>query len=281
MPTLDRFESLFRAAVKEQYTHTDVKLERAALITDLPEPESRRLLEQVRGSIPALAATEWELLCDGTYDDPRGLLDRIEALRLDLLCSYRHLYTRAKEWPYSLGSYVDVLAQTTSMPLLLLPHPSDRGELQERSVSDVLVLTDHITGSEELVRKAACVAPRDGKLVLVHIEDDQTFARYADIISKLPEVNTERTNDAIRDRLLQEARDYIDTAEAALTEAKPDLEVVSEVLMGHLVKQVRELVERHDVDLIALAVKDEDQLAMHGLAYPLAIEFSEIPMLLV
>ena len=36
-----------------------------------------------------------------------------------------------------------------------------------------------------------------------------------------------------------------------------------------------------EVDLLVLNTKDDDQLAMHGLAYPLAIELREIPLLLL
>ena len=37
----------------------------------------------------------------------------------------------------------------------------------------------------------------------------------------------------------------------------------------------------HGIDLLVMHTKDEDQLAMHGLAYPLAIELRDIPLLLI
>ena len=39
--------------------------------------------------------------------------------------------------------------------------------------------------------------------------------------------------------------------------------------------------KEHGVDLVVLNTKDEDQLAMHGLAYPLAIELRQIPLLML
>ena len=35
------------------------------------------------------------------------------------------------------------------------------------------------------------------------------------------------------------------------------------------------------VDLLVMNTKDEDQLAMHGLAYPLAVELRQIPLLML
>ena len=41
------------------------------------------------------------------------------------------------------------------------------------------------------------------------------------------------------------------------------------------------LIEEHEVDLLVMNTKDEDQLAMHGLAYSLAIELRAIPLLML
>ena len=60
-----------------------------------------------------------------------------------------------------------------------------------------------------------------------------------------------------------------------------EIEVVEEVRMGHRVSDVRALISKHDVDLVVFAVKDDEQLAMHGLAYPLAIELTDLPVLMV
>jgi hypothetical protein len=40
-------------------------------------------------------------------------------------------------------------------------------------------------------------------------------------------------------------------------------------------------VDEHHVDLLVLNTKDEDQLAIHGLAYPLAVELRNTPLLLL
>ncbi len=51
--------------------------------------------------------------------------------------------------------------------------------------------------------------------------------------------------------------------------------------MGHHVTQYLELVESHEIDLLVLNTKDEDHSAMHGLAYPLAVELRDTPLLML
>ena len=50
---------------------------------------------------------------------------------------------------------------------------------------------------------------------------------------------------------------------------------------GHRLEDVRSLVEERGADLLVLETKDHDQLAMHGLAYPIAIELRETPLLML
>ncbi len=40
-------------------------------------------------------------------------------------------------------------------------------------------------------------------------------------------------------------------------------------------------IDEKQVDLLVLNTKDGDQLAMHGLAYPLAVEVRQIPLLML
>ena len=51
--------------------------------------------------------------------------------------------------------------------------------------------------------------------------------------------------------------------------------------MGHHLADYKRLITEHNIDLLVLNTKDEDQLAMHGLAYPLVIELRSTPLLLL
>ena len=51
--------------------------------------------------------------------------------------------------------------------------------------------------------------------------------------------------------------------------------------MGRLVDEYRELIAKREIDLLVLHTKDDDQLAMHGAAYALAVELRGIPLLML
>ena len=51
--------------------------------------------------------------------------------------------------------------------------------------------------------------------------------------------------------------------------------------MGHYLNDYRRLLDEHEIDLLVLNTKDDEQLAMHGLAYPLTVELRETPMMLL
>ena len=53
------------------------------------------------------------------------------------------------------------------------------------------------------------------------------------------------------------------------------------VRLGRSVRDYRELVEARQVDLLVFNTKDSAQLAMHGMAYSLAVELKRVPLLLL
>ena len=59
------------------------------------------------------------------------------------------------------------------------------------------------------------------------------------------------------------------------------IQVDTVVVFGSHVGEYRRLVEEHQVDLLVLHTRDEEQLAMHGRAYPLAVELRQIPLLML
>ena len=51
--------------------------------------------------------------------------------------------------------------------------------------------------------------------------------------------------------------------------------------MGHRLSEYRRLIEAHAVDLLIMNTKDDDQLAMHGMVYPLTVCLRDIPLLML
>ena len=59
------------------------------------------------------------------------------------------------------------------------------------------------------------------------------------------------------------------------------VDVADVVTFGHQLIDYRRWIDEYDVDLLVMNTKDEDQLAMHGLAYPLTVELRSTPLMLL
>lgn len=278
---LDEFESAFKSAAKQRYDPTTIEIRKVLVVNDAEDGEGSRLFTKDVSDFlaPVLSDIEWLGIGAADYEDAGDLLDLVERHHPDVIVTYRNLLGRARRYPFSLGAHVDVLTQATTTPVLLLPPPTTEGRLapDHEHTEDVLVLTDHLTGSDTLVDWAVRFCTK--RLLLAHLEDDAVFQRYIEVISKLPSIDTDTARADIAEQLLKEPRDYVGSIQDALADSK--LEVASAVEMGHHVADVKRLVSEHEVDLLVMNTKDEDQLAMHGLAYALAVELRDIPQLLL
>jgi len=284
MTKVDQFESVFRAAAKTPFVYEPVEVGSVLVVSDQPEPEASAFSDRVRSLLTALDRGEnvrWSAVHGGEFDNVPHLLELVERERPGLICTYRHLHSDSWQWPYTLGEYIDVLTQATTTPVLVLPHPRRPPERAINDTDAVVAMTDHLVGDDRLVNWAARFTDEGGRLVLANVEDESTFERFMDVVGRIPSIDTEDARAAIQDRLSRDAVDYISSCALALSEAGVPLSVDEVVTRGHHLHEYRRIVEDHDADLLVMNTKDEDQLAMHGLAYPLAIEVRSIPLLLL
>lgn len=283
MTRIDQFESVFRAAAKARYTPGEVTLDRIMVVTDLDAEAGRQYTARIMGfldGVTGIDSAEWTEL-HGATETVGALLEAVQNHAPDLVCTYRNLHSGSFRWPYTLGDHAAVLTQVTAAPVLLLPRPDDTPDGALKNTDRVMAITDHLAGDARLVDHALAFTRTGGRLTLAHVEDDGVFERYLDVVGKIPEIDTDTARELIRARLLKEPSDYVETIRAAVARAKADIEVASEVTMGHQLSVYRALVERQGTDLLVLNTKDDDQLAMHGLAYPLAVELRRVPMLML
>lgn len=287
MGKLDQFESAFKSAAKAVYSYSPIAISKVLVVTDLDEEHTRHFTSDVRALLLALSDDrddiDWQTHHADADESVGDLLEVIEQQRPDLICCYRNLHSRARHYPFSLGAHVDVLTQAIDTPVLLLPAPSHEGRLDDRltQARSVMVLTDHLTDAAHLIDYGVRFAPQDGTLVLVHLEDDATFERYIGTIGKIPSIDTDHARERIRGQLLKEPADYIGSVRGVLQGALAQLSIEEEVRMGHHVSDCREVIKSHGIELLVMNTKDDEQLAMHGLAYPLAIELRDLPLLLL
>jgi hypothetical protein len=225
-------------------------------------------------------AIQWHTVNGDEHRSVSDLLNQVEAVQPDLICTFRNLHAPATDYPYSLGVYLDVLSQTTSMPVLVLPSPL-RDSSIPTSTSTVMAIADKLTGDNKLVSYAARLTTPEGRLLLTHVEDQSVFNRYINVISKIPSIDTDCARAAIKEQLLAEPRDYIRTCMRGIAAAELPISVEEIITFGHSLKDYQLLLSQHDVDLLVLNTKNEDQLAMNGLAYHLCVEQRDTPILML
>ena len=285
MTNVDQFESVFKAATKTSFAYRDIEILKVLLVTDLEEEPAQQLSDQVRSFLTVLGEDDevnWRTVQGDEFQTVKELLDLVEKEGPDLICAYRHLHSQAWRWPYSLGEELDVLTQISSSPVLILPHPKAQS-LDEvlKGTGSVMAITNHLTGDHRLVNFAVCFTEEKGTLFLTHIEDEAVFRSYIDVISKIPTITTDAAEEEIYKQLLKEPHDYIRSCSDTLQEEGLALQVQEIVTLGHHIADLTRLVEEHQVDLLVLHAKDDDQLAMHGRAYSLAVELRKIPLLML
>ncbi len=285
MTNIDQFESVFKSASKPVFHADPFKVSTVLVVTDTDIDRTESFCKQVSACLakaPAIVDEKWDLVLGDGFANVSDLLAKVDRVKPDLICTYRNLHARAVEHPYSLGTYVDVLLQTTQAPVLLMPRPDRTSAIATTQATNaVMAITDHLAGDAHLVSVAAAMTDPAGSLHLTHIEDKGVFERYIDVISKIPTIDTEVAREDILQQLLKEPSDYINSCRAELGELMPGLTIHDHVHVGHHLNDYKRLVSEFEIDLLVLNTKDEDQLAMHGLAYPLTVELRDQAMLLL
>ena len=286
MTNVDQFESMFRSASREVFQYERVNIESVLVVTDRDEENAGLFGDQVRRFLKVVSADDkirWRDVNGSEFQTAGELLALVESAAPDLICTYRNLHSSAWKWPYSLGTHVDLLTQHTNVPVMLLTHPETERSAKHafENTDSVMAIADHLTGDHRLVNHAVRFTESSGALRLTHVEDEATFERYMAVISKIPTIDTDEARKTVRDQLLKEPQDYIDSCVEVLEKAGTSVSVEHLVVFGHHLSEYKRLIEQHEVDLLVLNTKDEDQLAMHGIAYALAVELRHIPLLML
>ena len=285
MTKIDQFESAFLAADKAALRYQKLAVEHVLVVSDLDGDVAGELSNRVRTFLSVVDGewTRWARLDGGAFSSVKQLLDAVEELAPDLIVTYRHLHSSAWQWSHSLGEYLDVLTQATRVPVVVLPHPDAARALPHtvKNTDRVMAITDHLSGDDRLVNYALGFTAAGGSCWLTHVEPQSVFEHYMDVISKIPEIDTESARELIAKQLLKEPRDFIESCRQQIAAQRLPCEIGEIVTMGRRLGEYRRLIEEHRVDLLVINTMDDDQLAMHGLAYPLAVELREIPLLML
>ena len=126
----------------------------------------------------------------------------------------------------------------------------------------VMAITNHFTGDNHLASRAAHITRPGGRLWLTHVEDQAALDRYLTTISKIPEIDTDTARQTLQDQLLKEPHDYIESCRAGLREAGVDFQEENVVVLGPHLRDYKNLMEAHYIDLRCPNTQDAAQLAV-------------------
>ena len=283
MTEIDQFESVFKSAGKTLFQHEEVSIEKVLVVCDGDQAATENFAASCQTFLAVLGKqVQWQVVAGSQFNGIDQLLQLVEQHSPDIICTHRYLHMKAREYPFSLGSYLDVLTQVSTSPVLVMPHPESISEgSSHQNTNRVMAIASHFTGDYHLASCAAHLTQSGGKLWLTHVEDQATLDQYLTIISKIPEIDTDTARKVLPEQLLKEPHDYIESCREGLREAGARVEVINVVVLGHHLRDYKTLIVDHEIDLLVLNTKDEGQLAMHGVAYSLTIELRDIPMFLL
>ena len=286
MTRIDQFESVFKSADKPVFRYEPFSVGSPMVLTDLDDEAAESfavLAGKYAGAGGSREISAQRVIKGADFSTIEECLELIAVGKPDLICTYRGLHSDCWRWGQSLGSYVEVLTQTVSVPVLVFPHPAAAETLSaaEAGCRHVMAMTDHLAGESCLVNAALFFTPAQGTLHLTNLEDQQVFERYMEAIDKIPSIDSAAARDSVLAQILKEARDYIQSCRTVVEEQGLDVEIQETVDLGLHVADYKRLAAARDVDLLVMNTKDSGQLAMHGLAYELAVELNDIPLLLL
>ena len=283
---LDEFESQFKSAVKTPYVYEEIALGSIALVSDEDGTDSVDLLNSVQPLAPPLAGhpgTRWKVFDRNSFSTVSDLLSKLKDFGADLVIAERNLkLDHADNLIYGLTNYIDALTQVMDVPLMLLPS-REHGDTRAKydTPKAIMVETNHLTGDNRLINWGVRFAEPDGSLYLTHIEDGTAFANYIDAISRIPEIDTQLAERTLHDTLLKLPHDFVLSAKASLQTKFPDLRIEEIVRFGTALSDYESIIDEKDIDLLILNTKEAGQLAMNGIAYAMAVEFKDRPLLLL
>jgi nucleotide-binding universal stress UspA family protein len=287
MSHVDQFESAFRSAIRPTYKPHAIRLQRALLVTDLSKEETKELKHSVQpylqGLAPKGAPIEWDCLTKESFDSTASLLRKVETLDPDLICTYRNLNTDDWHYQNSVGSRLDTLINQSTFPVLVIPHPkaNSKGRYALKRNNTVVAITDHLTDDHQLIDYSAAFLERPGKLVLVHLEDQPTFDRYLDAISRITTIDTENARQQLATQLLKAPEAFVQSCRERLNEANSGIDLMEIVKFAKGIDRFKETIHELEADLLVMKGIDHDQPGIHGLAQRLINETRQIPVLVI
>ena len=282
--TVDEFESAFRGANKVRFKLGLPEVRRVLVLTDLEGEAHAEYCAAARALIGDVGAgAEYVDFDSSALAGVESVLALVRDAAPDLVCTYRNLKTDAWRWNYSLGVYLNAVTRGFDFPVVVTPSPHafPVAGWEHRSTDRAMAVTDRLTGDDVLVNWVLKIIDFGGMLWLMHVEDADVFDCYICAIAKIPSINTGNAREVILDQLLREPRDYIQSCVDALAKASAERKVEQVVTLARSVADYRAMIEDKGANMLIFRTMEQDHIALHGIAYSLAVELTDTPLLML
>ncbi len=285
MGDLGEFESVFKRALRDQFEYKRIEIKKILLITDLVGDGVATYAAEARQFLaPEFKPDTFELttLSGNDWSNWAELRGHLNTHQPDLVVTYRLLRAAHPEMLTSLGVYVDTLTQVTPYPVLLLPNPRFKDSIHSpKQLGTVVVATEHMYADHSLVNYGIRFTPVENNLFLCHVEDEDTFEYYMKAVEKVPELDNDLARERLTEQLTSMPRYYAESVHRKIEENGTRVKLQSIIEFGRIIAKYRKLIAKEPVSLLVFTTKDDTQLAMHSLGYSLAVEFRNMPVLLL
>lgn len=285
MRDLGEFESVFKRALRDQFEYQRIELKKLLLITDLAPAETEGYQEKVQHFLdPEFPRGSYEIASIGLGDwsNWADLSAHLDNEKPDLVVTYRRLRAAHPDMFTSLGVYVDSLTQVTPYPVLLMPNPHFQDvRTSIDQLGEIMVATEHRYADHSLINFGIRFTPIHQRMFLCHVEDQASFDYYMKAIEKIPAIDNEIARTEITAQLKAMPKHFAESVDAEIKAHGKRLELVSVIELGGIIETYRNLIAREPISLLVFSTKDDTQLAMHSLGHSLAVEFRNLPVLLI
>ncbi|MCP4510203.1 MAG: hypothetical protein GY826_27840, partial [Fuerstiella sp.] len=182
------------------------------VVSDGGTEQANATIAATKKFVPRLGSVEdWRIITADQFRTVAELLEVLDQQQTDLIVTHRHLHEKSFVPQHSLGVHLDVLTQTTSIPVFVLPgSAANPGSVADRICDRVMVVADHITGDHRLINYGVRMCREGGTVWLCHVEDNVVFERYMQVIERIPEIDSDDARILIENQLLKDAQEFID-----------------------------------------------------------------------
>ena len=278
---LDLFESIFKRAQRIRFEYSPPNLTSVLVLhPEQPDITTTPIIEQTLGILNRPKASPIIAQSLPNTTDELSISNLVLDHAPDLIVLQRHLLQGEHAWPRGFGGVVPSLIQHHATPILVLPTPVNDARAPS-TVRTIAGIVDQPLNNHDLVNWASTFCASGATLCLHHIEAEDQFERIMKAIERIPELNTETARTTLKRELMQEAQRFLDHCQLTLEQYRPDVTVQHSVEMAPVQHGYLTWITQTQPELIVLDMLDATKAVNRGIADALAMQFTDLPFLLL